>query len=203
MKHPFVAGLVIAAAHAAIVLSLGVQATVDQDRLPRAWAQAAAGAPQARVHGRYLTLNLVPVVDAGLAPRVDVIDKRTVMRRTPIVLEARDGRLLAHKAAASGVELARSGPSENAGLMIAPRVEYFLPPHAADPMPLLRSGELWVEVAVPRNGPPRPLRLGVMRNGIIGPLIKGAELTIAAERSRMGRATFERQASSIERRPSS
>jgi hypothetical protein len=170
MKHPLVSGVVLGVVHAAIVLSLGIQAAIGRERLPRAWAQAAAAAPSSRVHGRYLTLNLVPLADAGLAPRVDIIDKRTIVRPTPIALEARNGRLLAHRAVASRVDLVRADASEDAGAMIAERVDCFLPPNAADPMPLLRAGELWVEVSVPRQGPPRPLRLGAMRNGRIEPL---------------------------------
>lgn len=169
MKRPLVSGLVVAAVHAAIVLSLGVQASIGRDRLPRAWVQAAPNAPSSRVHGRYLTLNLVPITDAGLAPRVDVIDGRTVSRRTPIALEARAGRLVAHKAAASRVDLVRAN-TDAAAAMIAPRVDYYLPAHTADPMPFLRAGTLWVEASVPTDGPPRPLRLGVMRNGTIEPL---------------------------------
>jgi hypothetical protein len=171
MKHPVVSGLVIAAVHAAIVLSLGVQAAIGRDRLPRAWAQAAAGARSNRVHGRYITLNLVPVTDAGLKPRVDLINDRTVARRTPIALEARDGRLLAHAAVASRVDLVRVNTSESG--MIGDRLDYFLPPGAPDPMPLLGAGQLWVEASVPAQGPPRPLRLGVMRNGRIEPITGG------------------------------
>ena len=42
---------------------------------------------------------------------------------------------------------------------------YFIPEHAADPTRLKPGEELWVEVSVPSNGMPRPLRLGVRRNG--------------------------------------
>jgi len=35
---------------------------------------------------------------------------------------------------------------------------------------LALSEELWVEVTVPRRGPPRPLRLGVKKDGTLTPL---------------------------------
>jgi hypothetical protein len=38
-------------------------------------------------------------------------------------------------------------------------VAFFLPEHAADPSRLSPGKELWVEVSVPRKGPPRPIQL--------------------------------------------
>jgi hypothetical protein len=170
MKRPMVSAVVIAFVHAVIILSLGMQAAIDQERLPRAWAQAVAVSAGSRVHGRYLTVNVSAVTDAGLVPRVDVVNGRSVSRSTPIALEARDGRLVAHKAPTSYVDLVPADARPGAPAMIAQRVEYFLPPAAGDPMPLLRRGELWVEVSVPPQGPPRPLRLGKMADGKIVPL---------------------------------
>ena len=49
-------------------------------------------------------------------------------------------------------------------------VEYFIPEHALDPSLRNRGEELWVEVTIPKKGPPRPIRLGVKKNGMIAPL---------------------------------
>jgi hypothetical protein len=40
-------------------------------------------------------------------------------------------------------------------------VSYFIPEHALDPSSLLPGKELWAEVSVPSEGPPRPIRLKV------------------------------------------
>jgi hypothetical protein len=162
MKH-----LLLAAAHAAIVLSLAIPAELGRQRLPRAWAQVTPASPWNRLHGRYLTVNLAPVLEAGLSPRLDVVNQRTVSRPTPIALEARSGQLVARKAAASYVDLVRAEAREGAPPMIAQRIDCFLPSAPADVMPALKRGEIWVEVSVPREGPPRPLRLGVMKEGKI------------------------------------
>ena len=50
------------------------------------------------------------------------------------------------------------------------RLAYFIPEHAADPSIRPADEELWAEVTVPRKGPPRPIQLGVKKNGILTPL---------------------------------
>ena len=46
---------------------------------------------------------------------------------------------------------------------------YFIPERAADPSRRPDGEELWVEVTVPRAGLPRPIQLGIKRNGTITP----------------------------------
>jgi hypothetical protein len=54
--------------------------------------------------------------------------------------------------------------------MLAEAVAYFIPEHAADPTRLQQGEELWAEVSVPASGPPRPIRLGIRRNGALTPI---------------------------------
>ena len=49
-------------------------------------------------------------------------------------------------------------------------VAFFIPEHVPDPSQRRPGEELWAEVTVPRTGPPRPIRLGVKRNGELTPL---------------------------------
>jgi len=49
-------------------------------------------------------------------------------------------------------------------------VAYFLPEHAVDPSRRPQGEELWVEVTVPKKGPPRPIRLAVKRGDKFTPL---------------------------------
>jgi hypothetical protein len=54
---------------------------------------------------------------------------------------------------------------------LAPTVAFFIPPRVADPSRRLPGEQLWVEVTLPVEGPPRPIRLGVKRGaGPITPL---------------------------------
>ena len=47
---------------------------------------------------------------------------------------------------------------------------YFIPEHVPDPSRRGPGEELWVEVTLPKKGPPRPILLGVKKNGVITPL---------------------------------
>ena len=49
-------------------------------------------------------------------------------------------------------------------------VAFFIPEHIPDPSRRPAGEELWVEVTVPRSGPPRPIRLAVVKNGVFTPL---------------------------------
>jgi len=46
-------------------------------------------------------------------------------------------------------------------------VAYFIPEHVADPSRRAPGEELWAEVTIPRAGAPRPIRLGVRKNGVL------------------------------------
>ena len=50
------------------------------------------------------------------------------------------------------------------------RIAFFIPEHAPDPSRRPPGEELWAEVTLPKKGPPRPIRLGVMKNGVLTPL---------------------------------
>jgi len=54
--------------------------------------------------------------------------------------------------------------------MLQEPVAYFIPEHVADPSRRPVGEELWVEVTLPRHGGPRPIRLGVKKNGELEPL---------------------------------
>jgi hypothetical protein len=47
---------------------------------------------------------------------------------------------------------------------------YFIPEHVPDPSRRADGEELWVEVTVPARGAPRPIRLGVKKDGQLMPL---------------------------------
>jgi len=44
---------------------------------------------------------------------------------------------------------------------------YFIPDGVPDPSHRPSGEELWAEVTVPRKGPPRPIRMGVKKNGVL------------------------------------
>jgi hypothetical protein len=50
------------------------------------------------------------------------------------------------------------------------RIAYFIPEHVPDPSIRRPGEELWAEVTLPEKGPPRPVRLGVKKDGVLTPL---------------------------------
>ena len=46
-------------------------------------------------------------------------------------------------------------------MTLAEPVNFYVSEHAHSPLPLASGSELWIEVTVPKSGPPRPLRLAV------------------------------------------
>ncbi len=149
---PAYRGLAVLVLQCLIGLSIYGKYTVDRDRLPRAWAKAAPVDPNMPIRGRYLNMRLE--VDTSLVA--------TQAYGNAGHLTIRDGRLFVDRddapfGASSHVTIAHN---RDKWTLMEP-VAFFLPEHAADPSRLPPGRDLWVEVSVPRKGPPRPIRLEV------------------------------------------
>jgi hypothetical protein len=66
-------------------------------------------------------------------------------------------------------QVTTGGQGEQMVVLTQP-VAYFIPEHVADPSRRAPGEELWVEVTVPRAGLPRPIRLGVKKDGVLTPI---------------------------------
>ena len=161
---PVQRGLLVAVIHLAIVASLGAKLLVDRATLPRVWARTAPYDPNLPIRGRYVSLRVGAVV-----AQPSTLDVRPPLF---VALSAQNGELVATPVSGSGLgaTVAPQGPVGSYGVWLQQPVAYFIPEHAADPSVRPPGEELWVEVTVPRAGPPRPIRLGVKRNGILTPL---------------------------------
>ncbi len=62
-------------------------------------------------------------------------------------------------------EKAEPSDPENRMAMLSSSVLFFIPEHVKDPSRRATGEELWVEVTLPKKGPPRPIRLGVKKEG--------------------------------------
>jgi len=83
-------------------------------------------------------------------------------------LSVQDGRLVATPGSyADSLTISRfaGGPWS-----ILDPVAFFIPEHVPDPTRPAPGEELWVEVSVPRQGPPRPLRLALKKDAVLTPL---------------------------------
>jgi hypothetical protein len=169
--RPLVKGLVIAAVHVGLVASLGAKLLYDRATRPRVWALAAPYDPNLPIRGRYVSLQLV-------------VEQRDIQEIKPgpaslppqsVILQVEDGRLVAkanpqwrgYDASDLHVRFIQRR-SEKLAVLERP-VAYFIPEHIPDPSRRSPGEDLWVEVTIPKKGPPRPIRLGVKRGD--GPLL--------------------------------
>jgi hypothetical protein len=153
------AGLLLAAIHVAMVGSLGLKLLVDRTRLPRAWARTEPYDPSTPIRGRYVRLALDVPLATTPAGRSDYSEPGVRLR-------AVDGRIageLADEVTSPRVRLRQENGIWSSRL--AEPVAFFIPEHVPDPSLRPPGEELWAEVTIPASGPPRPIRLGVMRDG--------------------------------------
>jgi hypothetical protein len=134
-------GLALALAHVAIVSVLGGKLLLDRATLPRVWVRTLPVDPMLPIRGRYVRLRVDPA-----APPM--------------------------RTAAAAGEALRLEPHPDVKRVPADKpLAYFIPEHVPDPSRRVAGEELWVEVTLPRKGPPRPIRLGVKKEGVLTPLV--------------------------------
>ena len=160
-------GLVLAGAQVALVASLAAKYAIDRARLPRVWVQTVAYDPNLPIRGRYLSVRLrVSAENVYGSPWNFWGEMRDV------TLNVRDGHLVASQADhPTGLHVSRSTINQGAEVTaLMEPVAFFLPEHAMDPSLRSAGEELWVEVTVPKTGPPRPIQLAIKRAETVTPL---------------------------------
>lgn len=160
-------GLLVALVQLLLVSSLGAVLLIDRARLPRVWAESVPFDPDDPFRGRYVNLFL-EARGEGFEPAAG--EAPPPVRRQRAVLEVVDGELVARPIDA-GPHGQRGAPvrvDADGEVTVGP-LAFFIPEDVADPSRRPEGEALWVEVTVPRKGPPRPIRLGVLRAGESGP----------------------------------
>jgi hypothetical protein len=169
-----VKGIVIAVVHVGLVASLGAKLLYDRATRPRVWTAAAPYDPNLPIRGRYVSLQLVVeprgVQETKLGPGqrppksvfLRVEGERLVAEANP-----QDPRYEFYDASDLHVRfIERRG--EKLAVLDQP-VAFFITEHIPDPSRRPQGEELWVEVTIPKKGPPRPIRLGVKKGE--GPIV--------------------------------
>ena len=164
-------GLLLGAIQIASVLSLGGKLLYDRMTRPRVWVLSEVYDPELPIRGRYLSERLrLPAEGFTYREPVQRNVSDWYLNRQWAYLEARNGQLVAKQQG--------SGPGEwvhlhknNDGTVVALSEELvlvFMSEHAE--IPSLKAGqEMWVEVTVPAQGPPRPIRAGTKKDGVLTP----------------------------------
>lgn len=157
---------------------------------PRVWAQADMIDPELTMRGGYLMAHLIvdgcqstlPSAKAAQFPRDvngAVKPGPYVVRPVPVSfladLKVQNNKLIAVEV--EGDESGTAGESIQAvpgapcdQMRLEQPMDFFLPEKARSPLPLKPGQELWIEVTVPPEGPPRPIQMAVKDNGVWKPL---------------------------------
>lgn len=163
---PFTRGFVIAAAHAALVLSVAGWFLYERNTLPRAWALTAGVDPQLPIRGRYADLRLM--IDLRGSPAA--LEEARELKHGWTAPRAEGGQLagdLLQDGSSAGAQSLTYDPQGERWLLWQP-IAFFLSEHEPDPTRLAAGEELWAEVTVPARGAPRPIRLEVRRVATAG-----------------------------------
>jgi hypothetical protein len=158
-------GLVLAVVQVVLVVSVAAKFSMDRARLPRIWVKTQSIDPYLPIRGRYIAMRLTVNVDsagAGHKPYRSFFHAR---------IFDNDGRLAAEErpndeSSDVWVDESRQGGE----FTLQQPILFFLPEHAPDLVSLARNGELWAEVTVPDTGLPRPIRLGIEKDGNFVPI---------------------------------
>lgn len=154
-------GLIVAAIHLALVGSLGAKLLIDRATRPRVWARTAPVDPDHPLRGRYVQMR-VEGEAIGFTKDQAGSDVMLVARGQSLGLQPSPSEtgLTAHLTSRDGRDIA----------VLDDSLAYFIPEHVPDPSIRAAGEELWVEVTLPKKGPPRPIRLGVKKDGVLTPL---------------------------------
>ncbi len=157
-------GFALALIHLAVVATLGGKLLIDRATRPRVWARTAPVDPDLPIRGRYVRLRVEGELKEAASGDEHHIPVLLSVERKTLVFE-RDPRNRVTGPTASTM----SRDNRRAAWLDGP-LAYFIPEHVPDPSTRGPGEELWVEVTVPRGGAPRPIRLGVKKDGVLTPL---------------------------------
>lgn len=160
-------GLVVAAVQALLVASVGVKFLYDRAHYPRVWVETVPYDPDLPIRGRYVRIAVLADVERSQPPEVAAESTGPVMflgrlelkGERLVAIEDDDGR--------HWVSSRRCGEAQC--WQLAEPLAYFIPEHVEDPSRRPAGETLWVEVTLPPKGAPRPIRLGVKKDGALTP----------------------------------
>jgi len=155
-------GILVGLLHLLIVSSLGAKLLYDRETLPRIWVKTVPFDPNMPIRGRYVRLQ-VEMELSGFSPdpRSPGSNDRPQQAYRRANLSAEDGQLVATVDQRKGsVSIIVGSENEDTVTRLREPLAFFIPEHVGDPSRRSAHEELWVELTVPKTGPPRPIRLG-------------------------------------------
>jgi len=161
-------GLIVAAVQMLLVASVGTKYLHDRAHSPHVWVETVPYDPDLPIRGRYVSVAVL--VDAKRSAPASRPDAGQGPEYFVARLEVQGDRLVAIEDPAARHWLSSRRCGEAPCWQLTEPLAYFIPEHVHDPSRRPAGESLWVEVTVPPTGAPRPIRLGVKRNGELAPL---------------------------------
>jgi len=180
---PLTKAAAVALVQILLVCSLGAKLLYDRHTRPQAWFRTQRYDPNLPIRGRYLSLQ-VEVADPrspeelqrkfGDEMRLFQTNRSpmyqfgtecgSIVERNGVpTAEFDSGRL----GGCDNLIFIRWSNRDQVSLRLAEPVLFFIPDTAKDPSRLAAGDELYVLATIPRKGPPRPISLGIKRQGEI------------------------------------
>jgi hypothetical protein len=160
-------GFVVAAVQVLLVASVGAKYLYDRVNYPRVWVETVPYDPDLPIRGRYVRIAVLVDAERTATPGVPAdsgapsmfVGRLEVKGERLVAVEDEDGR---HWVSSRLCGTATCW-------QLAEPLAYFIPEHVKDPSRRPAGETLWVEVTVPPKGAPRPIRLGVKKDGAEAP----------------------------------
>ncbi len=167
-------GIALAVIQLLIVMSLGAKLLYDRMTRPRGWVLVRTFDPNLPIRGRYLWEQLrMPSNGFTFTPRKGAASETWDFTPQWAYYNVENGQLVANFTGSSAqpggwVHLLKQS---NGTLMAEAEQPVFLFIPDTARVPELGPGDqLWMEVTLPKKGPPRPIRAAVKKNGVFTPL---------------------------------
>jgi hypothetical protein len=168
---PLYKGLLLAVLHMAIVCTLGAKLLYDRGHRPKIWVKSAIYDPNLPIRGKYLALS-IEVPAEGFTAHMNTYANASYESFSPsrCDLVLRGNQLVAVGNEHGEFWASIQHREKDLVAVINGETAYFLPEHSSGPRLHNRTEELWIEATIPRKGPPRPIRLGIKKDGVLTPL---------------------------------
>jgi len=177
---PMTRAVAVALIQMLLVSLLGAKLLYDRRTRPQAWFKSERFDPNLPIRGRYVSLQIevgdprsAQEVESKFGTEIGMYEQQPYHRlyqfgRECGSIEVRGETPVARfddrPGACDNLSFARRRNGNSTVLQLSEPILFFISDTAKDPTALRVGDELWVLATIPRQGPPRPIALGVKKS---------------------------------------